>query len=342
MRSERTRHRPAHAFVERDDGRIVDERLFADRIVSYLYSSVRESAPTLFRAATSARMSRVLGWVNYDAPFGPRLLGSQRFLARCGVDLEECVDPPRALTTPRAVFERRIRYWDGRPQPERPDVVVSPADSRATVGSLNADSALFIKGKFFALDELLGTPADARRFVGGEVALFRLTPDKYHYTHTPVSGRVEQHYPISGAHHACNPSTPLELATPLSRNARTVTVFDTDVEGGTGVGVVAMVEVVALMIGRIDQRYSERRYEDPRPLRPGDFAVRGAPKALFRPGSSSVVLLFEPGRVRFADDLERNAARFDVPSRLSLAAGRPLVETDVRVRSPLAFRTERR
>jgi phosphatidylserine decarboxylase len=43
------------------------------------------------------------------------------------------------------------------------------------------------------------------------------------------------------------------MVRPYSKNKRVVTIIDTDVEGGTGIGLVAMIEVVALMIGDIVQ-----------------------------------------------------------------------------------------
>src|SRR5262249_9083737 len=127
-------------------------------------------------------------------------------------------------------------------------------------------------------------------------------------------------------------------ATPFSKNRRVVTVIDTDVRGGTGVGLVAMIEIVALMIGSIEQAYSAHRYDAPQPVVPGLFVERGQPKSLYRPGSSTDVLLFQRGRARFADDLVANASRDDVESRYSAAFLRPLVETDVRVREPVARR----
>jgi phosphatidylserine decarboxylase len=116
-----------------------------------------------------------------------------------------------------------------------------------------------------------------------------------------------------------------------------VTIIDTEVAGGSRVGLVAMVEIVALMIGDVAEAYSEERYERPRPLRPGMFVHRGCPKSLFRPGSSTDVLLFEPGRIVFAEDLVENSRRQDVRSRFSSGLGRSLVETDVAVRSLIAI-----
>src|SRR5690606_29907697 len=119
-------------------------------------------------------------------------------------------------------------------------------------------------------------------FSGGDFAVFRLTPDKYHYNHAPVAGRVVDAYAVDGRYHSCNPGAVVQLVTPYSKNKRFVTVIDTDVEGGTGVGLVAMVEIVALMIGEIVQCYSDERYDAPRPVEPGLFLRRGAPKSLYR------------------------------------------------------------
>jgi phosphatidylserine decarboxylase len=98
-----------------------------------------------------------------------------------------------------------------------------------------------------------------------------------------------------------------------------------------------MVEVGALMIGQVVQCYSEYQYADPVPVQPGMFLRKGQPKSLFRPGSSTTLLLFQPGRIRFAADLLWNRGRPEVPSRFSLGFGQSLAETDVQVRSLLAY-----
>jgi phosphatidylserine decarboxylase len=94
------------------------------------------------------------------------------------------------------------------------------------------------------------------------------------------------------------------------------------------------------MVGQIEQRYSEHRYDSPRTVERGMFLKAGAPKALFRPGSSTVVLLFEAGRIRFAKDLLENQRRSGVQNRFALTLGEPITETDVAVRSLLATPAE--
>jgi phosphatidylserine decarboxylase len=326
-----------HQYIERNSGAIRNERLFGDRLVSLLYSPVRERADWLFRSLTGPASSRLLALLNFDMALGARLLGGRRFLAECGVDLAECLDSPEFLDTPRKVFERRIRYWECRPMTAGPREVVSPADARVITGSLTVDDHVFIKEKFFSFAELLGDQAAWQQaFRGGDYAVFRLTPDKYHFNHVPVSGQVIDIYSLDGTYHSCNPGAVVTVATPYSKNKRTVTVIDTDVPGGTGVGLVAMVEVVALMIGEIVQCYSREYYTDPQPVVAGMFLHKGQPKSLYRPGSSTDVLLFQPDRILFADDLVANQSRLNVSSRFSRGFQQPLVETDLQVRSLIA------
>jgi phosphatidylserine decarboxylase len=329
-----------HQYVRRGDARVVTERLLGDWLVNFLYAHARERAGTLFRALTSPRVSKMLAYVNFDSPFAARLVGHRRFLRSCGVNLAECVDRPETFDTPRKLFERKIRYWECRPTPDDADAVLSPADARVLIGSFRCGSPLFIKGKFFEFEELLGrnkkTWLDA--FRDGDWAIFRLTPDQYHYNHTAVAGEVVDFYHIPGGYHACNPGAVVELVTPYSKNKRVVTVIQTDVPGGTRIGLVAMIEVVALMIGEVVQCYSAERYDTPQPVRPGLFVRKGAPKSLYRPGSSTDVLVFQKERVTFAEDVVSNLSRAGVHSRFSHGFGTPLVETDVKVRSAIARR----
>jgi phosphatidylserine decarboxylase len=261
------------------------------------------------------------------------------FLKDCGVKLEECLDSAEDLDTARKVFERKIRYWECRPMPPEASAIVSPADAKVLVGSFAETSQLFIKEKFFSFDELLGTDKELwqKKFLNGDFAIFRLTPDKYHYNHSPVSGKVVDIYTVDGRFHSCNPHAIITEGTPYSKNKRIVTIIDTDVPGGTAVGMVAMIEIVAMMIGDIQQCYSSNYYMDPTPVRPGLFVHKGQPKSLYRPGSSTDVLIFQQGTMRFADDLLQNQMRRDISSRFTSGFQAPLVETDLQVRSLIGY-----
>ncbi len=322
-----------HQYIERDSGMVITERLLGDWMVCLLYHGVRESSTALFRMLTSSRSSHILSLVNFDRP----VLNERAFLADCGIDLSECLDPTSQLDTPRKIFERKIRYWECRPMPAGTDVIVSPADARVLVGSFRETSLIFLKDKFFSFEEMFGSGTNEwnTSFTGGDFAVFRLTPDKYHYNHTPVSGEVVDFYAIDGDYHSCNPTAVVSVATPYSKNKRVVTIIDTDVPGGTGAGLVAMIEVVALMIGDIVQAYSSESYNAPRPVEKGMFLHRGQPKSLYRPGSSTDILIFQEGRIDFARDILDNMNHTGASSRFTQGFQKPLVETDIRVRSVL-------
>jgi phosphatidylserine decarboxylase len=324
-----------HQYIERNSRQIYDEQLYGNHAIQFLYSNIREQSSWLFRRLTSARTSRFLAYQNYDGFLASKMKDHLNLQTVMNLSTEECVDPPEKMDSLKKIFERKIRYWQCRPMPNDPLAIVSPADSRMLLGSFSETSSIFIKGKFFDYKEMLGRNKETwlNAFHNGDFAIFRLTPEKYHYNHTPVAGKVIDFYPITGSYHACNPNAVISLVTPYSKNKRIVTILDTDVEGGSQVGIVAMIEVVALMIGDIAQCYSEKGYENPAPVGTGMFLKKGMPKSLFRPGSSTVVLIFQKNRVRFADDITANMSSPDAQSIFSLGFGKSLVETDVRVRS---------
>lgn len=327
-----------HEFIERETGRIHQEEFLGDNALRLVYSSVRERTPVLFKYLTGGRMSRLLSWMQFDNPLD-RL--SSRPFGNGMMEFSECVEPETHYDTPRKVFLRQIKYWECRPMSLEPFHVVSPADSRVVLGSLNEVSSLFLKEKFFDLEELLGRDKTdwMEAFDGGDFAVFRLTPRHYHYNHTPVAGEVVDFYEISGAYHSCNPGAVVTMCAPYSKNKRVVTVLNTNVPGGTGVGLVAMIEVVALMIGDVEQVYSRYRYDNPQPISVGMFLEKGVPKSLYHPGSSTDIVLFEKERIRFAPDIVRNQQRQDAVSRFSLGFGRTVVETDLKVRSVIGTDT---
>ena len=331
----------AHQYVQRHTGQVVTEVLFGDRFIQWLYGPARERAPMVFKALISARASRLLSYYNYDCTLrhGPR--AALKTAATLHIDLKECLAPEQAVRSIRSLFERKIVYWKCRPMPETPEYIVSPADAKILVGSLEEAGMLPIKEKFFNYEELVGAHTwwlDI--FRAGAFALFRLTPEYYHYAHAPVSGRVVDFFTLTGDYHSCNPGAVIATASPYSKNKRTVTIIDTDVPGGTGIGWVAMVEVVALMVGDIVQCYSDHAYENPVSCQRGLFLRRGQPKSLFRPGSSVVVLFFQKERMVFDADLMLNSRRTDVSSRYSFNFSRPLVETEIQVRSGIGRRKE--
>ncbi|MBF0240988.1 MAG: phosphatidylserine decarboxylase [Desulfamplus sp.] len=330
-----------HQYIERKTGYVRTERLFKDSLINFFYSTVRENANFCFNLIISGRSSELLSYLNFDFAFSQNREKAKRFISELGINIKESVLPYESFMTARQVFERQIQYWRFRPMPADENlpydngIVVSPSDSKVIVGSIKENQPLFIKEKFFQFHELIQKDEFIKVFQNGDFAIFRLTPDEYHYNHAPVSGKVVDFYEISGQHHSCNPSAVVREVTPYSKNQRVITIINTDLDGGSNVGLVAMVEVTAMMIGVVNQCYSDSYYELPLPMIKGMYIRKGQPKSCFRPGSSTVVLLFEEGRVKFSEDIVNNMFRSDARSRFSIGFGLPLVETLVRVREEI-------
>lgn len=326
-----------HQYIERASQKIRTEDLFFDACIRTIYSTCREKTPWVYHLLLSSRVSSLLGFLNFDARFITVFQNPHRLFSRLNIDTTELFGDTSRYNTYRKIFERQICYWQCRPMAADPECIVSPADSRVLPGSFKTRPHLFIKEKFFNFDELIGPdrPKWRAAFRNGDYFICRLTPEKYHYNHAPVSGNVVDIYEISGKYHSCNPGAVVRSVTPYSKNRRVVTVIDTDVPGGTGIGLVAMVEIVAMMIGKIVQCYSDREYQSPRRIHPGAFIKKGRPKSLFKPGSSTTVLIFQENRIRFSEDLLANLVRCDVQSRFSEGFGKPLVETEVYVRQTI-------
>jgi phosphatidylserine decarboxylase len=183
-----------------------------------------------------------------------------------------------------------------------PRVVVSPVDGVVSqAGILERGSCLQAKGIQFPVDRLLDDAELAARYaLGGAYATLYLSPRDYHRVHAPVAGAVVASRYLAGEFWPVNPVTVRNRDALFCLNERLVTVVDSPVFGR-----VAVVKGGATCVGRIRAAYDDRvthagqavglrTYVPPRPVEKGDELGR------FEMGST-VILLFEPGRVVWDD-----------------------------------------
>ncbi len=326
----------AHQYIPLSGTRMVDEALIADRVIRFLYSTSREMPSVLQRIAASKFASTVMATWEFDWPLSKPLPAIAAAAERMRINLDDVYDDMRSWRTLRNLFERKIRFWATRPITCNEQSIVSPADGKALAFGFPRDAMMPVKSRWVAFPELLGSRELAQSLAPISGVIVRLTPDAYHYVHAPVSGVVRSHQWIDGALHSCNPAALVTFAHPHAINLRRVTVIDTDVHHGSRAGIVVVVNVAAMMIGRVDDAYSQNRYDDPQPIKSGSFLRRGQPMALFRPGSSTSIVLWRQPRAVMDTSLARNACRGDVQSRFSHWLLSPWVESAVRVRSTLA------
>jgi phosphatidylserine decarboxylase len=213
-------------------------------------------------------------------------------------------------------FARGMRDLDVKRPLSSPDnhgVAVCPADCRLMVFPELLDATnLWIKGDKFSLENLLGPDAShyAQQFKGGSFVIARLAPQDYHRWHTPVQGVFGKRFPISGALYTVNPIAINKPVNVYTENKREVCLIDSD-----EFGAVILIAVAATMVGSINVVDGDE----------GSACNRGAVHGKFLFGGSTVLLLFQPGTIRFADDLLFNSTH---------DPKRP-IETLVKVRSKL-------
>lgn len=325
-----------HQYIERETNKKINETFIGDEYIKFLYSTLREDYNYLFKLLIDSKTTKILAFFKYDMPLSRSKV--EYYLNTMNIKKEELYDDITKIKSLRDIFERKIKYWETRKMINDERAIVSPCDARCHIGTFNKKSIFYIKEKFFDLYELIGRLRWYDRFSEGDYAVFRLTPDKYHYNHCPVTGIVEDFYEIDGYYHSCNPISLITEDNLLSKNKRYVTIINTDISNGTNIGYVIMVEIVALMIGQIVQCYSENFYDNPQNIYKGLILKKGQPKSLFKPGSSTTVLLFEKNKVSFCEDLLKNLKRRDVESRFTFNLLDRVVETDLKVRSTIGFK----
>jgi phosphatidylserine decarboxylase len=179
--------------------------------------------------------------------------------------------------------------------PHNPRIIVSPADCRAVVfNRIETATKVWIKGREFSVKRLLGDayPEDVSRYEsGGALGIFRLAPQDYHRFHIPVDGVMRQPKTIQGEYYTVNPMAIRSALDVYGENVRVLVPIDTQEFGR-----VMVICVGAMMVGSTVITRQE-----------GEEVKRAEELGYFKFGGSTIVLLFEAGRMVFDDDLVDNS-----------------------------------
>lgn len=238
------------------------------------------------------------------------LLGA--FARLVGASVSEAELPLDAYSTLNRFFTRKlrpgVRCW-----PNDPRLLASPVDgTTGQLGRIEDGWGVQAKGRRYSVAALLGDAAEAQRFEGGRFLTLYLSPRDYHRIHAPCDGQIHLARHVPGALLPVNAAAVRHVPDLFPRNERLVCYLDGPL------GRVAMVAVGAYNVGRISAAWDPswnapanqaswvtnrpgiaavtRRYEPPIRVR------QGAEMMTFHLGST-VVLLFEPGRVRLRPQL---------------------------------------
>jgi phosphatidylserine decarboxylase len=290
-------------FYNRLTRRIETEAVYGEGFLRFTYESNLGALP-LHALVKKAAFSRWYGR-RMDAPASRAKIAP--FLETYGVDVSEFADAQDSFRTFNEFFYRKLKPR-ARPIAPGENDIVFPADGRHIVlPDIAACDDFFIKGTRFDLVTLLRDAALAERFASGSMLISRLCPVDYHRFHFPCAGTPASSYLINGPLYSVSPIALRKRPSIPWENKREITLLRT-----TKLGDVLLLEVGATCVGSIVQTFE-----------PGSSIAKGDEKGYFRFGGSCVITIFEPGRIRFADDLiEHSKAGREVYARMGDVAAR--------------------
>jgi phosphatidylserine decarboxylase len=224
------------------------------------------------------------------------------FARRVGADLGEVENPLDSYGSLDSFFVRKLRPGM-RPVAKDPDTVVSPCDGTiAESGIAAAGHLIQAKGIDYKLANLIPDVDAAARFEGGAYLTIYLAPRDYHRVHFPADGNVNGFQHIPGALFPVNAVAVRNIGGLFTLNERLVTFVD------TSFGEMAVVMVAATGVGHMTVSYDAVEAHTPGKGRPGPRVRFGSPRRVERGEDlgafhlgSTVVLLFEPHRIKLAE-----------------------------------------
>lgn len=236
-----------------------------------------------------------------SALFTPRLI---RWFARhYGVDMREAANSDLgSYKSFNDFFTRPLR--DGV-RPLAGVNFVCPVDGAISqFGAINDGRIFQAKGHRFTATELVGGEATlAEPFLRGNFANLYLSPKDYHRLHMPCDGVLARMIYVPGALYSVNPVTARGVPNLFARNERVVCVFDSP-EHGRFVMILVGATIVGSMAtvwhGVVNPKRTGHIAEWS--YAPDDVALKqGDEMGRFLLGST-IVMLFEPGRIAFNPD----------------------------------------
>jgi len=177
--------------------------------------------------------------------------------------------------------------------------IVSPADCRLSIFPYVSDAThIWIKGSTFSISTLLQNEALEEEFSGGSIVISRLAPQDYHRYHHPIDGNITGPAVFFNTsnytYYTVNPKLVNTAVDVYTENVRAYHVINSD-----KLGKMIYIAVGATCVGSIIY------FNDTNitlPVSKGDLHGE------FKFGGSTLLLLFQYGKVKYDNDLLLNSA----------------------------------
>ena len=265
------------------EGNMVDAYTVPTGVYRLLYNCA--AGRLIIRGMIRPRISGTVGYF-LNKRFSRVLI--RPFIRKCRIDMSEYeTEKYRSFNE----FFRRKILPGMRPVNNAPGSIVSPCDGKVQIYTIDENTNFEIKNVSYTMEKLLRNAELAGRYRGGVLMRFHLGVNDYHHYAYPVDGTEGNRVRLKGILHTVNPAAPAKKPI-YSENAREYTILDVP-----GMGKVLMMEVGALMVGKIVN------------VHPVGPVRRGEEKGYFEFGASSIILCFEKGAIIPDRDIAENTEK---------------------------------
>ena len=172
-----------------------------------------------------------------------------------------------------------VRTREDVPMDMADDHLISPCDSLLSAYTIDADSCFDIKNSHYGIDDFLKDEQLAKNYQNGICLVFRLCASDYHHYCYIDSGYQGENHLIPGILHSVQPIA-CEKYPVYVLNKRSWCLLTTD-----HFGPVVQCEIGALVVGGIFNEIENANFS------------KGQEKGRFELAGSTIVLLFEPGKI---------------------------------------------
>lgn len=183
--------------------------------------------------------------------FSPRFarIINHSFAKRYSLNMAEAEKPLDDYPSLQELFIRKLRFGL-RPIPDEKNIIISPCDGMLSqMGKIEQGRIIQAKGKNYLLEDLIGDPDLAKKFLKGFFATLYLSPKDYHRFHVPLDGKIIKTLYIPGMLWPVNNWAVTNITNLFCQNERIITVIETPS------GLLAHIAIAATMVGKIDLQY---------------------------------------------------------------------------------------
>ncbi|PID58142.1 phosphatidylserine decarboxylase [candidate division KSB3 bacterium] len=275
-------------YIDRHSGALRQEIVPGERWLQWLYQTPVGTL-TLHAVVKRAFLSQWYGWLMNRPASRSKI---KEFVESLNIDLHETRRPLSDFNTFNEFFIRELTP-EARPIDRDPDAIVSPADGKVLAFSAMSDlESFFVKGQEFSKEKLLKDRVLREKFADGPLIIIRLAPGDYHRIHFPTDGYISASTRIHGNYYSVSPYAVKQRLRIYWENVREYSILESP-----SVGAMLICEVGATLVGSIVQNYT-----------PETDVLKGCEKGWFAFGGSTVILLFEAGRIRIDRDLAEHSS----------------------------------